>query len=352
MRLYQHHIAFLCFTIHSYLHSSSPLICAALATPTPTMVKNLFTSAYYKLEQTVAARSIPKLQNPSSRIDVWADTDSDAGTATFDHSLWDAVLKRHVQTISTSAGGETQQNTAVDYVHLAEDKEFFQYLDQLEKAPTDLNTRLSPRERMAFWMNAYNAVCVSIIVQELQERKAQQPTENTQLLPSSILDITSKAHPVIWDRPVRRVAATELVSLNAIEHDQLRQVFQHPEVHACIVCASASCPDLRPEAYTGPRLREQMADQTRLWLANRNKGCGIDEQNTSYLSLSRIFLWFENDFGGGLQGVQAFCQKYVEDPEVRAVLEKSALGMRGQTPVRYLEYNWQLNRVASKDSTP
>jgi len=38
-------------------------------------------------------------------------------------------------------------------------------------------------------------------------------------------------------------------SLDAIEHGILRKSFQEPRVHFAIVCASRSCPDLRPEPF-------------------------------------------------------------------------------------------------------
>ena len=38
------------------------------------------------------------------------------------------------------------------------------------------------------------------------------------------------------------------VSLNDVEHKVLRARWAEPRVHACIVCASASCPNLRAEA--------------------------------------------------------------------------------------------------------
>ena len=47
----------------------------------------------------------------------------------------------------------------------------------------------------------------------------------------------------IWDQPAGVLGGAE-VSLNQIEHERLRLKWAEPELHACIVCASTSCPDL------------------------------------------------------------------------------------------------------------
>lgn len=102
----------------------------------------------------------------------------------------------------------------------------------------------------------------------------------------------------MWDLPAGKVCGREY-SLNQIEHDELRKKWDEPAVHACIVCASASCPDLRPEAFVASKLREQMDDQLRVWMANPTKGLAAD-QTAGVVKMSRIFLWFADDFGGSL----------------------------------------------------
>ena len=62
----------------------------------------------------------------------------------------------------------------------------------------------------------------------------------------------------MWDLPAGVVSGQQF-SLNQIEHDELRKKWDEPAVHACIVCASASCPDLRPEAFVASKLREQVS---------------------------------------------------------------------------------------------
>ena len=107
----------------------------------------------------------------------------------------------------------------------------------------------------------------------------------------------------MWDLPAGTVCGRKY-SLNEIEHDELRKKWDEPAVHACIVCASASCPDLRPQAFVASKLREQMDDQLRAWMANPTKGF-VADQGTGEIKMSRIFLWFADDFGGSTRTSQA-----------------------------------------------
>ena len=125
-------------------------------------------------------------------------------------------------------------------------------------------------------MNAYNALCIGLLVDDMRTRGVGTPT-------ASINDLgTKKADPKngvpVWDLPAGTVGG-RAVSLNEIEHAMLRAKWAEPAVHACIVCASASCPNLRAEAFAAPaaNLRAQMDDQLASWLANPTKGAALRE---------------------------------------------------------------------------
>ena len=60
-------------------------------------------------------------------------------------------------------------------------------------------------------------------------------------------------------------------SLDHIEHKILRKMGE-PRMHFAIVCASVSCPDMRPEAYNALDLEAQLDDQVRQFLKNQKKG--------------------------------------------------------------------------------
>lgn len=238
----------------------------------------------------------------------------------FDHSKWDAVLKRHVK-VGTGTIGDVSGINMFDYAGVTNDSDFATYLTQLEEVDP---TKLQPAEQLAFWMNAYNALCINIIVEHEKKNDVKI---------GSINELTTDNNPV-WDQVAGKVAG-QGISLNGIEHEQLRKEWDEPTVHACIVCASASCPNLRPEAFVASKLKEQMEDQMKNWMKNDSKGIKLTDKT---LELSRIFLWFGADFGDR-DGIQKFLPQFIEDKEVqkRAATRSATL--------RYFEYGWQLNRA-------
>src|SRR5690606_28169691 len=70
----------------------------------------------------------------------------------FDHSKWDAFLKQHVD----QAGN-------VDYVSIKEDEsKLKEYLNQFIK--TAPSKYWDKEEKLAYWINAYNAFTIKLIV--------------------------------------------------------------------------------------------------------------------------------------------------------------------------------------------
>ena len=355
--------------------------------------------ARYFLEKRVAGQSIPNVSNLSGRRKIQdylghhrddstkakaehaADADADGSlstsTTTFDHSLWTQVLQRHVSTGHTF--GSVCNVNAVDYEGMACDPDFERYLDLLEAAHPD---KLDPLEQLAFWMNAYNALCIATIVHH--EKTGTATTTAGMPLLSSITQLSTLEKGPVWDQPVpgRQLRGLDVTTLNAIEHSQLRAVWAEPAVHACIVCASASCPNLRTEAFEAPKLLDQMTDQMKDWLRNPTKGLCLTNNNvaattvaspssseepsstaagggrvtlrsvlggrldttgTLRLELSRIFLWFADDFGGR-EGLTEWLPQFVDDPNL---INEDTLGMAAW---RYFEYDWQINRASTRPS--
>jgi len=242
----------------------------------------------------------------------------------FDHSLWDEVLK------SCIGRGEIQgiELNTFDYKKLVEVTEgkgggklgdkFNKYLDNLAHA--DIKT-LSVNHQMALLMNAYNALCVSIIVRAMREGKEVK----------SIQDLGS-GDKKVWDITAGTLGGKE-ITLTELEHRDLRQQWAEPCLHACIVCASLSCPDLRGEAYKGDAtLGSQMDDQMRKWLLNPKKGMEIKKSSRT-VRLSSIFNWFSRDFK---PRPLPFLQKYMTEEMGKAV---SSTKMK----IEFMEYKWVIN---------
>jgi hypothetical protein len=286
---------------------------------------DLFQPIRYHLEKSVVSRSIPDITHIKNRLQL-KNHPLKSCDESFDHSLWNNLLQRHVKASPQTIRDITGVNV-VDYEGMGNDPEFTQYLEQLKTAKVEA---MAKAEQLAFWMNAYNACAISLIVQHEKQHGNGSLT--------SITKLSSPETGPVWDKEAGIVGGMS-VSLNDIEHNQLRQVWAEPQVHACIVCASASCPNLRREAYVATKLQEQMDDQMKEWMRNPTKGLKLDT-GSNRLYLSRIFLWFADDFGG-LKGLQQWLPQYISD---KRVADKVA---SGKVPVRYFAYDWSMNRADS-----
>ncbi len=215
------------------------------------------------------------------------------------HVLLTGVLRDHVV------------NGAVDYSAIRSDKRFARYLASLRKV--DPYSISNQDERLAFWINAYNAWTIQLIIDHYPVKSIRDIQENGK----GPWDIT-------WIDIAKRK-----YSLNQIEHEVIRKLFDEPRIHVALVCAARSCPPLRSEAYVGGKLGEQLEDNARRFLNDASKNGFEKETNTLYLS--ELFSWYGDDFVTRYGSVSNFAL--------------TLLGVsRSQPPaIKYLPYDWDLN---------
>ena len=139
-----------------------------------------------------------------------------------------------------------------------------------------------------------------------------------------IRDIGSFFKPV-WQKKVGTINGKKL-SLGEIEHEILRPLAE-PRIHFALVCASLSCPNLRPTLYTGENLSAELEDQTRIFLQDSSKRACSSETNS--FGFRKYFKWFEEDFEQ-TGGVLSFIHRYQTVPsELKSF--------------KTLNYNWSVN---------
>ncbi|MGB5972435.1 MAG: DUF547 domain-containing protein, partial [Nodosilinea sp.] len=150
----------------------------------------------------------------------------------------------------------------------------------------------------------------------------------------------------VWKLKQHQVLGQGL-TLDAIEHDILRQDFAEPRIHAALVCAAISCPPLRQEPFTGDRLDQQLDDQTQRWL-NSPHGVAVD-RGENQVAISSIFDWFGEDW----QAAYTAPDQFTGSPKERAALNFISIYLspadrdylaRGDYTLSYLTYNWALNQ--------
>ena len=226
-----------------------------------------------------------------------------------DHAAYDQLLQTYVDDNGLVNYKAWQANAA--------DRQALQnYLNQLSRA--DNSIRSTKNGKLAYWINAYNALTIEGILRVY-------PT-------TSIRNHTPKIGYNIWDN-LKLTSGDELVSLNHIEHEILRKMSE-PRIHFAIVCASIGCPRLLNQAYTADQLEEQLAGIATDFFS-RAKNLTVDAGNKT-LRFNQILSWFGSDFGRTQADQLRTIYNYLPQ-EAQAVL--SAGGYR----IDYLEYDWNLN---------
>ncbi len=175
------------------------------------------------------------------------------------------------------------------------------------------------QEALAYWLNLYNAVTVKLILDHY-------PLD-------SIKDIGGFMKKSPWKRDLVTVAGKPL-TLNNIEHDVIRPTFGDPRIHFALNCASLGCPPLGAAAFDPDQLSAQLDAACRLAL-NRERWVRVDGDE---VSLTKIFDWYGQDFQVDGGTVLTFIRNYRTEPFPD-----------GEPKVRYMSYDWQLNRVPAPD---
>ncbi len=228
-----------------------------------------------------------------------------------DHSGWDRLLKKYVD-------GDGFVNYATWKRSPADLTALDAYLDALGRGNPQIET--SQEARLAFWINAYNAVTIRGILREY-------PT-------GSIRNHTAKLYGYnIWKDLLLRVG-NGTYSLNAMEHEILRKLGE-PRIHFAIVCASIACPRLLNEAYVAERLESQLAANTKDFFSRKKHFQPDVRRRVVYVSA--ILKWFSSDFGPTPQHGLIALADYLPSDAARRLVEQ------GDFSVRYLDYDWGLN---------
>jgi hypothetical protein len=215
-----------------------------------------------------------------------------------DHAPFDALLRANVK------------NGVVNYPGFQDNAAFRQYVQDLSK-PARLDTRA---DQLAYYINAYNALAIEGILQGLS--------------PSSLLGRARYFKFKEWQLNGKSITLYDL------EHKVIRPLGE-PRIHFAIICASKSCPFLRPEAYTPAGLDAQLDEQARQFVNDPVRNRYDPAKKTAHLS--EIFKWFEEDFSGPAGSTQRYIARYVANPGVAKGLAADAY------QVEWIDYDWSLN---------
>ena len=209
------------------------------------------------------------------------------------HAGLDTLLQKYVD----EAG-------KVNYKGLKTNKEaLYAYCQTLSEHPAE--ETWSREEKMAYWINAYNAFTLKLIVDNYPAK--------------SIINFDGGK---TWD--VKRIRiGDKKYRLNNIENDILRPQFKDARIHFAINCAARSCPPLLNRAYTAENLDSTLEARTKAFINDPS----FNTLSTSKARVSKIFDWYGVDFGD----LKKYLNKY------------SATQLKSSATITFNEYDWSLN---------
>jgi len=165
-------------------------------------------------------------------------------------------------------------------------------------------------ERKAFYINAYNLLVISQVVE-------RYPLASVEKVPG------------FFDKTTVSVAGDKL-TLNDLEKTKLHDAYHDPRLHFVLVCAAKGCPKLNRDAYTGNSLDAQLTVQTRKVLQDPDF-IRVDAA-AKKAHLSQIFKWYEADFKASGKTGLAYINQYRDNKPIPA-----------SYAVDYYPYDWTLN---------
>lgn len=224
-----------------------------------------------------------------------------ASAPAFDHRLWDEIVQAHVDDDGRVAYRRLRESDAA---------RLDTYLEALARADA---AAMPVRERLAFYINGYNATVLRSV---LKGRTAES--------------LVSRARFFRFDE---HTIAGRSISLEDLENEIIRKEFGDPRIHFALVCASTSCPKLAKRAYTAENLDALLDERGRAFLADRSRN-PLGQSDT--LVVSAIFKWFAEDFEARAGSVQEFLATWL-DQDAPACLAKRACRLS------YADYDWSLN---------
>ncbi len=232
-------------------------------------------------------------------------------TEVVSHNRWEAFLATYLDVIN--GGPNLFRYGAVN----DRDREILdEYIASLEAVGVSL---LDRPEQKAFWINLYNALTVRTVLEHYPVNSIRDIRISPGLFSSGP-----------WGAKLVTIEGVEL-SLDDIEHRILRPIWEDNRIHYVLNCAALGCPDLRPEAFT-PLNIDRIMDEAAFNFINLEHGVSVD---SGRMTVSKIYEWFDEDFGGTDEGVLAHILEIARAPLQREINRRIGLIKT--------RYDWWLN---------
>lgn len=213
------------------------------------------------------------------------------------------------------------------------------FVNQIGGANVD---RLSREEKIAFWINAYNALVLRTVVDHypIAGKSAAYPQKSVRQVPGA------------FERLPHRVAGRTL-TLDQIEQTVLAE-FNDPRIFFALGRGAEGGGRLRSEAYSAAKLETQLSEAA-AECVNRQHCIQVDRQADKVV-ISPIFSWREKEFSA------AYAEKAPKPFADRSPIERAVLAFvqprllttekeqleKNTFKMEFGQFDWRLNDLTGR----
>jgi len=207
---------------------------------------------------------------------------------------------------------------------------------------TAAENRMDREERIAFWMNAYNALVLQTVIDHypIAKRSNDYPAKSIRQIPGA------------FERLPHRVAGRS-VTLDQIEQTILVP-FNDPRIFLGLGRGALGSGRLRSEAFTAQKLENQLAEAA-LECATRARCLAVDREADS-IAVSSVFSWREKEFVAKYANAAppAFASRSPIERAVIALLQPKLLTIEREVlskntfRLAYIPFDWTLNDLTGR----
>ncbi len=227
----------------------------------------------------------------------------------------------------------------VDYSRLGQSAAYHAYRTELtpQLRTLDLRSLTERGERLAFWINLYNALVIDAVIAYGVQDSVTERMAGLAFFRCAAYDIGGQRFSCddIEHGILRANRGNPFIPGPQFKATDPRQQWVLPSsdirIHFALNCASRSCPPI--SVYTAAQIDAQLDLATYNFVAADT----VIDRKRGEVHVSRIFDWYVSDFNG-LNGTIDFLLRYLPNDERRAWLDQ-------QTDIRlvYKAYDWGLN---------
>lgn len=171
----------------------------------------------------------------------------------------------------------------------------------------------------AFWINLYNAITIKTILDYYPVKSIRHIN-----ISPGIFSIGP------WNKKLVTISNVRL-SLNNIEHNIIRPIWNDNRIHYLVNCASLGCPDLWPYPIASENIEKTLTKAEYMFI---NSPRGVRTTRNG-ISISKIYKWYKNDFISGDTDIIDYLKASLEEPVLTQI---SIPNIKTNT-----HYNWSLN---------